>query len=399
MKIRIDPRRLDEGLAAVAATREAVGDTMAIMVDLNQGWRMAGDTSALDRRPRPPGRSPSGSPSSTSCGWRSRSPARTCAGWPRCARPAPGIRIAGGEMTRTFAEELRGPRRGRVRRLPAGRGPRRRHAPDADAGGARAGPQPLVHAAHVDERARVCWPTSTSRPASAAGRSSSSRTTRRAGRRSAATPSWPSRSGRDPTASCGCRTPPGWARPRRGRDPRGTRHDGDRAPAPGRRRGWLARAAAIRPRTELFIDGAFVPAASGRTFADITGRDGSTIAARRRGRRRGRRAGRGRGPAVVRRRPLGEPDPGQPEAGAAPARRADAGQPRRARAARVPRRRQSDPRRAARSTRRVGKTIQWYAETIDKVYGEVGPTGPDALSLVTREPIGVVAAIVPGTTR
>jgi acyl-CoA reductase-like NAD-dependent aldehyde dehydrogenase len=43
----------------------------------------------------------------------------------------------------------------------------------------------------------------------------------------------------------------------------------------------------------------------------------------------------------------------------------------------------------------AAKTIQWYAETIDKVYGEVGPTGPDALSLVTREPIGVVAAIIP----
>ncbi len=43
----------------------------------------------------------------------------------------------------------------------------------------------------------------------------------------------------------------------------------------------------------------------------------------------------------------------------------------------------------------AAKTIQWYAETIDKVYGEIGPTGPDALSLVTREPIGVVAAIVP----
>ena len=40
-------------------------------------------------------------------------------------------------------------------------------------------------------------------------------------------------------------------------------------------------------------------------------------------------------------------------------------------------------------------TIQWYAETIDKVYGQIGPTGPGALSLVTREPIGVVAAIVP----
>src|SRR4029453_1784566 len=40
-------------------------------------------------------------------------------------------------------------------------------------------------------------------------------------------------------------------------------------------------------------------------------------------------------------------------------------------------------------------TFQWYAEAIDKVYGEIGPTGPEALSLVTREPVGVVAAIVP----
>ena len=90
LKIRIDPRRLDEGLAAVAATRDAVGDTMAIMVDLNQGWRMAGDTSPVARLRSPPGGSPSGSPSSTSCGSRSRSPARTCAGWRRCGRRRPG---------------------------------------------------------------------------------------------------------------------------------------------------------------------------------------------------------------------------------------------------------------------------------------------------------------------
>src|SRR6476469_8128617 len=44
LKIRIDPRQLSAGLAAVEATRRAVGDTMAIMVDLNQGWRMPGDT-------------------------------------------------------------------------------------------------------------------------------------------------------------------------------------------------------------------------------------------------------------------------------------------------------------------------------------------------------------------
>src|SRR5829696_2884761 len=39
--------------------------------------------------------------------------------------------------------------------------------------------------------------------------------------------------------------------------------------------------------------------------------------------------------------------------------------------------------------------LQWYAEAADKQYGEIGPTGPDALSLVTREPLGVVAAVVP----
>jgi acyl-CoA reductase-like NAD-dependent aldehyde dehydrogenase len=41
------------------------------------------------------------------------------------------------------------------------------------------------------------------------------------------------------------------------------------------------------------------------------------------------------------------------------------------------------------------RCVQWYAEAIDKVYGEVAPTGPDALALVTREPLGVVGAIVP----
>ena len=39
--------------------------------------------------------------------------------------------------------------------------------------------------------------------------------------------------------------------------------------------------------------------------------------------------------------------------------------------------------------------IQWFAEAVDKMYDEVAPTGEDALALVTREPVGVVAAIVP----
>ncbi len=49
MKIRIDRTSSGFSLEALRATREAVGDDIALMADLNQWWRMAGDTSpALD---------------------------------------------------------------------------------------------------------------------------------------------------------------------------------------------------------------------------------------------------------------------------------------------------------------------------------------------------------------
>ncbi len=41
------------------------------------------------------------------------------------------------------------------------------------------------------------------------------------------------------------------------------------------------------------------------------------------------------------------------------------------------------------------KCIQWYAEAIDKVYDEIAPTGPGALAMITREPMGVIGCIVP----
>ena len=43
----------------------------------------------------------------------------------------------------------------------------------------------------------------------------------------------------------------------------------------------------------------------------------------------------------------------------------------------------------------TARCIAWYAEAIDKIYDQIAPTSPDALALVTREPVGVVAAIVP----
>ncbi|WP_163560790.1 aldehyde dehydrogenase [Halomonas sp. NO4] len=39
--------------------------------------------------------------------------------------------------------------------------------------------------------------------------------------------------------------------------------------------------------------------------------------------------------------------------------------------------------------------LRYNAESIDKVYGEVAPTGEESLALVLREPLGVVASIVP----
>lgn len=40
-------------------------------------------------------------------------------------------------------------------------------------------------------------------------------------------------------------------------------------------------------------------------------------------------------------------------------------------------------------------TFRYYAEAIDKVYGEIAPTDPSVLGLVHREAVGVVGAIVP----
>jgi gamma-glutamyl-gamma-aminobutyraldehyde dehydrogenase len=40
-------------------------------------------------------------------------------------------------------------------------------------------------------------------------------------------------------------------------------------------------------------------------------------------------------------------------------------------------------------------SIRWYAEALDKVYGEVATTPAERLSFIVREPLGVVGAIVP----
>ncbi|WP_405989085.1 aldehyde dehydrogenase family protein [Streptomyces sp. NBC_00986] len=41
------------------------------------------------------------------------------------------------------------------------------------------------------------------------------------------------------------------------------------------------------------------------------------------------------------------------------------------------------------------ESIRWFAEAADKVFGRIAPSGPDGLGLITREPVGVGAAILP----
>ncbi|MET0281964.1 MAG: aldehyde dehydrogenase [Steroidobacteraceae bacterium] len=158
---------------------------------------------------------------------------------------------------------------------------------------------------------------------------------------------------------------------------------------------WHARAAALRPRSGVFIDGAFRPARSEETFDCVSPIDGRVVA----------RVAAGDAPDI--------------DAAVASGRAAFArGDWSRA----APRARKQvllkfaellrahSDELALTETLDMGKPIsdsravdvpaaahcmQWFGEAIDKLYDEVAPTGPAALALITREPLGVVGAIVP----
>lgn len=158
---------------------------------------------------------------------------------------------------------------------------------------------------------------------------------------------------------------------------------------------WVAAAETVRPRGEAFLDGAFVPAASGETFTDTSPRDGRRIADVARGGdedvdravRAGRRsfeAGtwsgaspRERKGVLLRLADLME----QRAEALALLESIDVGHP------------ISDALGVDVAT--AARCIRWYAEAIDKVYGQVAPTGRDALAVIEREPLGVVGAVVP----
>ena len=158
---------------------------------------------------------------------------------------------------------------------------------------------------------------------------------------------------------------------------------------------WEARARVLRPPTLAIIDGRAVAAASGESTADLTSRDGTLLAhvaaCGAEDVDRAVRAARcafddGRWsdlhPAERKRLLLRFAELVRGDlANLALLEALDGGKP------------ITDTLRV--DAPKCAEVLQWYAEAADKLYGEVGPTGPGALSLVTREPVGVVAAIVP----
>lgn len=158
---------------------------------------------------------------------------------------------------------------------------------------------------------------------------------------------------------------------------------------------WTKRASAKVARTQLFIDGKFVDAASGKTFESINPRDGSLIAN------------------------VAEGDAQDVNLAVAAAKKSfDAGtwremapQDRKTIMLKwVALIRENAEELALLETMNCGKPIsdslnvdvascasnlQWYAETIDKLYGEIAPVPRDSIALIEREPMGVVGAVVP----
>ena len=102
VKVRIARDRLPEGIAGVAAIRDAVGDAVEILVDLNQWWRMPGDIT--------PGLGPQEARrvverlAEHGVLWVEEPLAGDDLQGMRMLRETTGVRIAGGEMARTFGE-------------------------------------------------------------------------------------------------------------------------------------------------------------------------------------------------------------------------------------------------------------------------------------------------------
>jgi len=165
---------------------------------------------------------------------------------------------------------------------------------------------------------------------------------------------------------------------------------------PNSRTAWLERAAALQPEGRAFIDGAYVPALSGKTWSKTSPIDGRAFAE------------------------VADCDAADIDRAVAAARRsfesgvwrdADAAQKKKVLLRFAELIREHTDEIALLETLDVGKVIanaiavdvpfcanciQFYAEYADKLYDEVAPAaGPNEVAMVRKEPLGVIGAIVP----
>ena len=102
MKIRVSPDRLEEGISTIAAVREALGGSMEIMVDINQAWRMAGDaTRSVDLKTA---RKIADALEELDVFWLEEPLPYSDVEGAKSLRKHTGVRVAGGEMARTWQE-------------------------------------------------------------------------------------------------------------------------------------------------------------------------------------------------------------------------------------------------------------------------------------------------------
>jgi gamma-glutamyl-gamma-aminobutyraldehyde dehydrogenase len=165
---------------------------------------------------------------------------------------------------------------------------------------------------------------------------------------------------------------------------------------PNSKSGWEARAAALEPEGRAFIDGRYVDAVSGETFARVSPIDGRAFA------------------------DIASCDSADVDRAVAAARRsfasgvwrdADAAAKKKVLLRFADLIREHTDEIALLETLDVGKPIanaisvdvpmcanciQYYAEFADKLYDEIAPAaGPDELALIRKAPLGVIGAIVP----
>jgi gamma-glutamyl-gamma-aminobutyraldehyde dehydrogenase/4-guanidinobutyraldehyde dehydrogenase/NAD-dependent aldehyde dehydrogenase len=158
---------------------------------------------------------------------------------------------------------------------------------------------------------------------------------------------------------------------------------------------WAAKASALRIPDRIFIDGKFVPSSSGKTFRSVNPASGKVLGAVSEGdaedidravkaaRRAFEKGSWSRMAPAERKRRLGRLATLMEEhrEELALLETLDGGKPiRDSFNGDVP---------------SSANCIRWYGEAIDKVYDEIAPTTPSAMSLIRREPLGVVGAVVP----